>query len=287
MPRIVKRLILLTLTIAIVGVLYVERVRILDMWRVARTPQLPLAVTYAEVQPPVPAPVPVPVPTPVPAPVENPTPTPVPAPSPAPSTVPATFNLAVPFTPQAPFALWDEFHKETCEEAVLYMVHRFYEGDPPGILDPNAVEKELRHVAAFEDSVFGFNKDTTVAQTGVIAEQLYGYDRVKVFANPTVEQIKALVAAGYPVIVPAAGQQLGNPYFTAPGPVYHMLLIRGYTANGFITNDPGTRHGEGFVYSFDVLMNAMHDWNAEDITKGAKVVLVVYPNLPAEQAGTP
>ncbi len=127
----------------------------------------------------------------------------------------------------------------------------------------------------------------TVAQTGIVAEQLYGYNRVKVFTNPTIDQIKAELAAGHPVIVPAAGQQLGNPYFTAPGPVYHMLLIRGYTADGFITNDPGTRRGEGFVYAFDDLMSAMHDWNAQDINQGQKAVLVVYPNLPAGQVGTP
>jgi hypothetical protein len=81
------------------------------------------------------------------------------------------------------------------------------------------------------------------------------------------------------VIVPAAGRLLGNPYFTAPGPIYHMLILRGYTAsNQFISNDPGTKRGESYVYSVDTIMNAMHDWNnGEEITEGAKRVLVVYP----------
>ena len=42
-------------------------------------------------------------------------------------------------------------------------------------------------------------------------------------------------------------------YYAHPGPVRHMLLIKGYDGERgvFITNDPGTRHGESFEYSVD------------------------------------
>lgn len=187
-------------------------------------------------------------------------------------------DLAVPFTAQAPTANWDVFHEHACEEASLLMVHRFYEGDKPGVMESEMVEHELRAMTAWEDKTFGYNADTTVAEMGVVAKGLYGYAVVKELKDPTVDQLKQELAAGHPIIVPAAGQQLGNPYFSAPGPVYHMLVLRGYTKDGFITNDPGTRRGAGLMYPFDRLMKAVHDWDKEDILKGAKAVLVVYPN---------
>ena len=67
-------------------------------------------------------------------------------------------------------------------------------------------------------------------------------------------------AAGRPVIVPLAGRLLGNPYYTQPGPVYHMLVVKGIAENGdIITNDVGTRHGRNLTYAPDVFLNAMHD----------------------------
>jgi len=191
--------------------------------------------------------------------------------------LPLTFNLAVPFTSQAPHSNWDLPYQEACEEASVYMVHEYYEDTPEGAINADVADAELLRIVEFEESLFGFFKDTTADQTAIFTSQLYGYSRVDVIENPTVQDIKAHIAAGRPVIVPAAGQQLGNPYFTQPGPLYHMLVVRGYTQTGFITNDPGTRHGEGYVYRFDVLMRAMHDWNGGDVQNGKKVILVIYP----------
>src|SRR3990167_2317375 len=39
-------------------------------------------------------------------------------------------NLEIPFTPQAPYAIWDEIHNEACEEAALLMVHKFWHKEP-------------------------------------------------------------------------------------------------------------------------------------------------------------
>ncbi|MBI4122698.1 MAG: hypothetical protein HY462_01740, partial [Parcubacteria group bacterium] len=39
--------------------------------------------------------------------------------------------------------------------------------------------------------------------------------------------------------------------------------IRGYTPTQFITNDPGTKRGEEFVYPYNTLINAIHDWPRE------------------------
>ena len=60
------------------------------------------------------------------------------------------------------------------------------------------------------------------------------------------------------------------------GPLYHMLVVKGYTKDGtIITNDPGTRRGADFLYDPDALFNAVHDWNGGNVNEGAKVMVVV------------
>jgi hypothetical protein len=187
-------------------------------------------------------------------------------------------NLAVPFTPQAPYGSWDAPYKEACEEASVYMVHRFYEGTPEGLMNADESDRDLLQIVAFEQELFGYYEDTTAEQTTTFAELMFGYT-TELILDPTVDDIKAELVLGHPVIVPAAGRELGNPYFTAPGPIYHMLVIRGFTDEGqFIVNDPGTYRGEAYLYDVDTLMNAMHDWNnGEEITQGRKVVIVLTP----------
>ncbi len=192
---------------------------------------------------------------------------------------PASVNLAVPFTPQAPHANWDLLHKEACEEASILMVNAYYQNVPEGRMDPDSVDVDLKKIVEFENALFGYFEDTTAEQTGVLAELHFGASKAEVIENPTIDDIKMHLAAGRPVIVPAAGRLLGNPYFQEPGPIYHMFIIRGYTEAGkFITNDPGTKRGEAFLYDFDTIMNAMHDWNnGNEITEGKKKILIVYP----------
>jgi hypothetical protein len=168
-------------------------------------------------------------------------------------------------------------HGETCEEASVYMVAEYYSGTT-GAIAPQTAEDELQRLVALQTELFGYFEDTTAEETARLATAAYGF-RAEVEANPTVELIKAHIAAGRPVIVPAAGRLLGNPYFTPPGPDYHMLVIRGYTEDSFITNDPGTRRGEEFVYPYDRLLNAVHDWTGDGATieSGARVGIVIYP----------
>lgn len=68
---------------------------------------------------------------------------------------------------------------------------------------------------------------------------------------------------------------LGNPYFTPPGPIYHMLVIKGYNLTEFITNDPGTRRGADYVYSYQTLMKAIHDWNNGNVESGKSATISV------------
>lgn len=192
--------------------------------------------------------------------------------------LPASMNLAIPFTSQAPHGNWDDPYQEACEEASVYMVHAYFSGVDEGKIPADTADQDLLNIMEFEMELYGFYKDTTAEQTGMFAELMYGHT-YQVLTDPTVEEIQRKLVQGHPVIVPAAGRLLGNPYFTAPGPLYHMLVIRGYTQDGqFIVNDPGTSRGEAYLYDFDTIMNAMHDWNdGGEITDGKKVVLVLSP----------
>ncbi len=196
-----------------------------------------------------------------------------------PNVVPVEINLGVPFTSQAPHSDWSFPYKEACEEASVLMVKEFFDGRKSGKIPADIADAGILKIVEFEKSLFGFYEDTTIEQTRDFAELMYGFDKTEIINNPTVLDIQQRLMLGLPVIVPAAGRDLGNPNFTAPGPIYHMLVIRGFTADGkFITNDPGTRNGEAYLYSFDVLMSAIHDWNGGDVAGGKKAVLVIYPN---------
>jgi hypothetical protein len=193
---------------------------------------------------------------------------------PQPETLPEEINLRVPFTSQAPYGDWSLPYQEACEEASALMVHAFYEGAQ---LPREEAKRQILEVVDFQTRQYGFYKDSDVEQTAQFIRELWGYESVRVL-EASADQIRRELANGKPVIIPAAGQQLGNPNFTGAGPVYHMLVVKGYTKNGgFITNDPGTRNGENYVYTESVLMNAIHDWNDGNVTQGAKVMIVIDP----------
>jgi hypothetical protein len=183
-------------------------------------------------------------------------------------------NLSVPFTSQAPSKNWGLPFSEFCEEASVLMAASYINGwSIPSVV---FAEQKLLAIKDFEDKRFGYYKDTTAEETAVILREFYKINKVKVAYGPTVQSIKRALSENKVILIPVAGRMLGNPNFQSPGPIYHMLIIKGYTKDGnFITNDPGTRNGANYLYSSEVIMNALHDWNSVDINKGAKVIIIV------------
>ncbi len=189
------------------------------------------------------------------------------------ASVRAAVNWDVPFTSQAPHGNWDEPFKEACEEASVLMVLRYFQDRD--IASVEEADLDIRHLAA-RNAELGFPVDDTVEEMAVLLHDQDPSLRTELLRDPTEEVLKQVLSEGALVIVPAQGQFLKNPYFTAPGPRYHMLVLRGYTEDGFvITNDPGTKRGEEYVYSWERLLFAIHDWNDGDVENGAKVALVV------------
>ena len=154
------------------------------------------------------------------------------------------------------------------------MVDQFYQGLSEGLIDPGIADASIQDLVDQQMQMFGYFESTTAEQTAELVESYYGYT-TRLIHDPTIDQIKDEILAGHPIVVPAAGQVLANPYYTPPGPEYHMLVIKGFTEQGFITNDPGTKRGENWLYEYDHFMNSIHDYVAADILSGEKVVIVI------------
>ncbi|MEK7528498.1 MAG: C39 family peptidase [Patescibacteria group bacterium] len=189
--------------------------------------------------------------------------------------LPVSVSLDVPFTSQAPTGDWKQPFFDSCEEAALLMVHSFFSGKK---LDSvNIAKEELLKIVDWEVETFGYFKDTNSEETAQILREMLGHERVEVVYDFSFDELKWHLSQGRPVILPAAGRLLENPYFRPPGPPYHMFVVTGYTAAGsYITNEPGTKKGRGLVYSQEVLENAVHDWNNGDVINGRRAMIVVW-----------
>jgi hypothetical protein len=189
------------------------------------------------------------------------TPTPSPTPpsvNPSPNTPKANNVLIkVPFTTQAPNADWnDPRQQDGCEEASVIMAWLWINNDT---MTKNEAEREIIAISNFELEQYGNYHDTSAEDTVRFFKDYYGYDKAQVVHDPSIEDIKDQLRAGKIVLVPANGQRLDNPNFRGGGPVTHMVVIKGFdeSKKQFITNDPGTRLGEGFVYSYSNLYGSM------------------------------
>lgn len=188
--------------------------------------------------------------------------------------LPGKISANVPFTSQAPFGVWDAYHEEACEEASLIMMAYYLNGKA---LNKDTAEKEIQDLIKFEIANYGDYTDSDAGQVVKLAEDFYKITNLKAIYDFSEIDIKRELARGKPVIVPAAGRELGNPYYTPPGPIYHMMVLIGYSGDEIITNDPGTRRGEGYRYNIHVLYNAIHDFPGDKnkIDEGRKAMIVI------------
>lgn len=190
------------------------------------------------------------------------------------SSIPSAVRIAMPFASQAPTGNWDPPYDEACEEASLIIVHHYLEGTA---LDNGIMDNEIHGMVAHETSK-GLPIDIDMIQLAQVARDMYGYDaEVLEGSDVSIERIQQEIANGNPVIVPLAGQDIGNPYYSGDGPPYHVMVILGYDAKNFVTHDVGTKRGENYTYPKQVIMDAIHDWNGsvDTIRSGPRRLLVV------------
>lgn len=187
--------------------------------------------------------------------------------------LPESVLLQVPFTSQAPFKDWSLPYQEACEEASLIMVNHFWNGES---LSPETADQAILELVDWE-TANGFQVDVNAEEMLEIAEEHYALEGHLYYDEAVnLDTIRHFLAAGYPVILPVAGQLLGNPHFTGAGPPYHVIVLIGYDANGFLVNDPGTQFGASYHYSYERLDAAIHDWTGSksSILNGRRAMLV-------------
>jgi len=208
--------------------------------------------------------------------------------------IPDKFYLDnVPFVPQAPEAIWDDLHNEACEEAALIIVKYWLENKK---LTVAQMDEEILSSVAWQKEKWGGHYDLPAEKVVDLGREYFGIKEIRAIYNINdIEEIKKELIAGNLVLVPCAGRLLDNSNYRQPGPVYHMLVIRGFDKQkkNIITNDPGTRRGENFRYSEENLFSSIYDWPAgitrplefgqvlskdeaaKEILKGQKVMIVV------------
>ncbi|MDO8582362.1 MAG: C39 family peptidase [bacterium] len=189
--------------------------------------------------------------------------------------LPKKVLLDVPFTSQAPYANWKEPYQDACEEAAVVMAAAWVQKKP---LTQKLADTMIRELVAYQIKIVGDYKDTNAEQTAKLAHDFYKLN-TRVEYNVTHDDIRAELARGNIVIAPMAGRLLKNPYYTQPGPAYHMLVFIGYddATKQLITNDAGTRRGKQFRYSYATIDRALHNWTGLEatITKGRSAMIVV------------
>jgi hypothetical protein len=186
--------------------------------------------------------------------------------------IPKSVQIDVPFASQAPLGNWEQPYQDACEEAALILAHYYITGET---LTPEIMDKEILAVVAWEMD-HGYGHDVTMEELAIVARGFYGHEAT-VRTDVTAQTIKEEIAEGRPVILPLAGREIGNPYYSGEGPWYHALLVTGYDGSRFITNDVGTKRGEDYPYAYNVLLDAVHDWTGvkEEIDQGAKAMVIV------------
>ena len=213
--------------------------------------------------------------------------------------LPDKINWPVAFAMQAPFSDWSMPYQEACEEAALILANRYFNNEK---VDKKTMKQEILSLIEWEKEKFGLFTDTSLAEVKIMAKEYFKL-KTKIDEDVSIENIKKQLALGNLVLAPAAGRELKNPFFKQPGPLYHMLLIRGYEGDEFIVNDVGIGRGFGYKYNMKTLINAIHDLplstdgavfrpydeNVDDSIKvgkmkeGKKRILVVYGRLTDEK----
>lgn len=170
--------------------------------------------------------------------------------------------MAVPFTSQAPLGEWsDQRQQDGCEEASAAMVMAWVNNEK-NITSEEWLVKILS-LADFEQEKYGEHRDVSMKDViSWIFNDYFSYEKVEIKPVASTSAILKELERGNVVLIPTDGQALKNPYFSAPGPEEHMIVIKGYDykTQEFITNDPGTRRGENYRYSPQTIFNAIRPY---------------------------
>lgn len=186
-----------------------------------------------------------------------------------------TVILDVPFSSQAPTDNWDR--NEDCEETSITMVNAYLTGNRQNQLLASDTQEAINNLKKWEGLNLGYNMNTGADATTRLAEGAFNL-KVKQIFNFTEADLKIALTNNYPILLPINAKLLGNNNYINGGPLYHMIVIRGFKNHTFIVNDPGLSAGNGNEYSFDILKKAAADWNqvTKSMDNTRKIALIIY-----------
>ncbi len=188
--------------------------------------------------------------------------------------IPPRLILQVPFSAQAPTDNWDR--NEDCEETSITMANSYLTGNTSDKLPAAAAQNAINNLKAWESKNLGYNENTGADATTKLAEGAFNLkiDQIKDFTS---DDLKKALLDNHPILLPINAKLLNNPQYKNGGPLYHMIVVRGYKGDTFIVNDPGTNNGDGNEYSFTTLQNAAADWDnaTKTIDTKIKIALIV------------
>jgi hypothetical protein len=192
----------------------------------------------------------------------------------------------VPFILQAPGAKWDDpIFQDGCEEASVLMAIGWVH-DTESVTAAKAAN-DITALADFEVKRFGYHQDISLPEIVSMLREYFQYDRALLLEDVTLSDIRQELSDGNIVLAPAFGQALRNPNFTSPGPITHMLVLKGYDerTKEFIVNDPGTRRGESYRYKEGILFESLWAYPPgpthppiPSISKRQKSIIVIRPS---------
>lgn len=185
--------------------------------------------------------------------------------------LPSSINHPVIFFPQAPDGNRNLPRQEACEEASIILANYFIKWKS---LTKDQMRADILSLVDRQMELFDDYIHTTVEQTKQLYLDFYGGEAY-ILDNPTIQEIKSVLAQWHIIVAPFAWRKLGNPHYSGQWPWYHMMVIRWYDDSYFYTNDVGTSRGDNFRYTQEVVMNALHDLNMADINQWAKRMLVI------------
>lgn len=194
----------------------------------------------------------------VPVPAQNPQ-APPPEEKPNPSSV---VNINMAYINESPDGSWKGSWKNGCEEAAIAMVDYYYQGVKSVSISDAMVY--MQHLFDAQKTKWGSDANSDAARNLFLIETETAFD-ARIVDNPTLEQIKAEVDAGRPVITHHHGFDLKNKNipFLATGSSYHVVVVKGYDEfnKQFIVHDTGdSKEGEDHRYDYTIFMNSLHDY---------------------------
>ncbi len=182
-------------------------------------------------------------------------------------------NLDVPFVSQAPEGNWFEPWLNACEETSIFMIDAYYTGEEE--ISTEEAKENIREIFTLKTQEIDSSLDESMQTVKELIDLLDLSWTAEVVENPTADQLIQEIANNRPVIVPIYAPKLYGTNDSVAGPDYHVVVLVGYNdeTSEFILNDPAHASDTEPRFSYEVLMEAIHDLDQAEYTEGGKAVL--------------